>query len=171
MKDGKREKKDMRTAEKTQNRFNSISMNSFTWDTELKWDETTVGVVFIEESTESIILCNAKAMGPKSLNLSRASTIKERKYVEWKEGKFYPGCSRRTISFLPWSPPTFLIFFFLSNTLSNIISDSARLVDAKTEATLEYWQTDDLSQPGSTLTATVTSPSDSAFGDGSIQSS
>ena len=33
----------------------------------MRWDETTVGVAFFEESTEPIILCNAKAMGPMSL--------------------------------------------------------------------------------------------------------
>ena len=45
-----------------------LHISEFTWDSELKWDDTTLNVVvFFKESNEAIILCNAKVMGPKSL--------------------------------------------------------------------------------------------------------
>ena len=49
---------------KNSNTVYLLICKKFTWDTELRWDETTEDVVFFKESTRmAVIMFNAKAMG------------------------------------------------------------------------------------------------------------
>ena len=59
-------RKERRAAEKIQIRL-SLSLKNFTWNTELRWDKTTVEFFASRSLRIAIILFNGKAMGFKCL--------------------------------------------------------------------------------------------------------